>query len=114
MAQRPNWSERMPEHGPGQHRETFGGDEPIYAFYLATIRVEIDPREEAVTDVLVDEGTMSHPALIAQADGTAVTGADRDRVEAILSTAEWPSWDYGSARYGPTSPDSVRTKARDG
>ncbi len=104
MTKRPNWSERMPDHGPGQHHEALAGDEPLYAFYFATIRVEIDPREQAVTDVLVDEGTMADPVLIARADGTAVAGAERRRVEAILST-EWPSWDYGSARYGPTGPE---------
>jgi hypothetical protein len=99
----------MPDHGPGQHREAFGGDEPLYAFYFATIRVQIDPREEAVTDVLVDEGTMASPVLVARADGIAVIGAERGRVEAILSTSEWPSWDYGSARHGPPSPDRAST-----
>ena len=114
MAQEPNWSARMPEHGPGQRGFMPGDDRPLYAFYMATIRVEIDPHDEAVTDVLVDEGTMMHPTLIARADGTTVSGAERDRAEAILSRAEWPSWDYGSARHGPTGPDGERSGSGDG
>ena len=116
MAQEPNWSARMPEHGPGHRSSASDGDRPLYAFYMATIRVEIDPLDGSVTDVLVDEGTMMHPTLIARADGTTVTGGERDRAEAIriLSTAEWPSWDYGSARHGPTSPDSERSESGDG
>ena len=114
MAQDPNWSARMPEHGPGRRSPVSGDDRPIFAFYMATIRVEIDPHDEAVTDVLVDEGTMMHPTLIAGADGTMVTGTERDRAEVILSTAEWPSWDYGSARHGPTRPDGERQGSGDG
>ena len=105
MVQEPNWSARMPEHGPGPRSSVPGDDRPLYAFCMATIRVEIDPRDEAMTEVLVEEGTMMHPALIARADGTSVTGTERDRAEAILSTAEWPSWDYGLARHGPARPD---------
>jgi hypothetical protein len=67
-----------------------------------------------VIDVLVDEGTMSHPTLIARVDGTTVTGTDRERAEAILSTAEWPSWDYGSAQHGPASAASDRSQPSDG
>ncbi len=104
----------MPEHGPGHRSSASGDDRPLYAFYMATIRVEIDPHYEAVTDVLVDEGTMMHPTLIARVDGTTVTGTERDLAEAILSRAEWPSWDYGSARHGPSGRDGERSESRDG
>lgn len=101
MAQEPNWSTRMPEQSPGHRSFASGDDRPLYAFYIATIRVEIDPHDDTVAEVLVDEGTMMHPTLIERVDGTTVTGTERNRAEAILSTAEWPSWDYGSARHGP-------------
>jgi hypothetical protein len=76
---------------------------PVYAFYFATIRVEIDPRDESVNEVLVDEGSMADPALIVGADGIPLTGAERDAAVAIASHAEWPSWDYGSTRQGPAA-----------
>jgi hypothetical protein len=76
---------------------------PVYAFYFATIRVEIEPGDESVTEVLVDEGSMALPTLIVGADGIPLTGADRDAAVAIASHAEWPSWDYGSTRQGPAA-----------
>jgi hypothetical protein len=102
----------MPDRAPGDPGAWSGGDQPLFAFYMATIRVEIDPRDGAVTDVLVDEGTMAHPTLVARADGTTVTGIERVRAEAVLSSAEWPSWDYGSARFGPASP-AERSQSED-
>jgi hypothetical protein len=76
---------------------------PVYAFYFATIRVEIDPRDEWVNEVLVDEGSMAVPTLVVEADGRPLTGAARDAAVAIASHAEWPSWDYGSTRQGPAA-----------
>lgn len=77
--------------------------QPVYAFYFATIRVEIDPRDESVNEVLVDEGSMADPTLIVEADGRPLIGAARDAAVAIASHAEWPSWDYGSTRQGPAA-----------
>lgn len=102
-ADRPNWSQTLPERGPGDLGAVSDDAGPVYAFYMATIRVEVDPRSEEVTEVLVDEGTMEHPTMIARDDGSSLTGLDRDRVAVILSRAEWPTWDYGSARHGPTA-----------
>jgi hypothetical protein len=76
---------------------------PVYAFYFATIRVEIDPRDESVNEVLVDEGSMAVPTVIVEADGRPLTGAARAAAMAIASHAEWPSWDYGSTRQGPAA-----------
>ncbi|MGI8937657.1 MAG: hypothetical protein ACR2JF_05470 [Iamia sp.] len=68
---------------------------------MASIRVEIDPLDEAVTEVLVDEASMEQPTLIVGAEGQPAADGRRDHAAAILSRAEWPSWDYGSARFGP-------------
>lgn len=74
---------------------------PVYAFFMATIRVEIDPLEEAVTEVVVDEASMEQPTLVVGPEGEPVSDARRDHAATIVSRAEWPSWDYGSARFGP-------------
>lgn len=102
---RPNWSERLPERGPGDVSPIADDEEPVYAFYLATIRVEVDSRSQEVIEVIVDEGTMEQPTFIARSDGRPIIGADRDRIGSILSRAEWPTWDYGSAKHGPTAPE---------
>lgn len=100
---RPNWSQRLPERGPGDLGSVEGDDGPVFAFYMTAVRVEVDPRTEEVIEVIVDEGTMEHPTMVARRDGSAIVGVERDRVGAILSRAEWPTWDYGTARHGPTA-----------
>ncbi|NLD78480.1 MAG: hypothetical protein GX643_17650 [Acidimicrobiales bacterium] len=73
----------------------------MFAFYMSVVRVEVDPRAEEVIEVIVGEGTMAQPAMVARLDGSVISGADRDRVAGIHSRAEWPTWDHGTARYGP-------------
>lgn len=103
----PNWSRRLPEHGPGDLGPVEDGDGSVFAFYMAAIRVEVDPRTEEVIEVIVDEGTMAQPTMIARLDGSVINGADRDRVNAILSRAEWPTWDYGTT-HGPVTDGTRR------
>lgn len=91
----------LPDHGPPDPTIPLDTDGPVYAFFMTTIRVELDPRSEGVTEVLVDEGTMRQPTLVLRADGGPVTEHERDRAAWITSTAEWPSWDYGTVRHGP-------------
>ena len=100
--ERPNWSRRLPERGPGALGPMPEGGGPVFALYLAAVRVEVDPDTEEVIEVIVDEATMEEPAMVARYDGSTVAGADRDRVRAVLARSEWPSWDYGTARHGPT------------
>jgi hypothetical protein len=76
---------------------------PIYAFYMTTIRVEIDLDEGAVTEVVVDEGSMEVPTLVVDRDGRAIAAETLATVRRIADTTEWPSWDYGSARFGPAA-----------
>lgn len=99
--QEPNWSHRLPDRGPGKPGPIEDEDAPVFAFYMTTIRAEVDPRTEEVIEVIVDEGLMGQPTLVTRLDGSIISGADRDRVDAILSRAEWPTWDYGTTRYGP-------------
>ncbi len=99
--ERPNWSRRLPERGPGDLGPISEEEGPVFAFYMTAVRVEVDPRTEEVIEVIVDEGTMEQPTMVSLADGSPVVGADRDRVSAILSRSEWPTWDYGTARHGP-------------
>lgn len=102
--QRPKWSGGLPDRGPGGPVESADGmPGPMYAFYMPTIRVEIDPVDQTVTEVLVDEGTMERPTLIVRDDGQPIADAFRSQAGEILSRAEWPTWDYGFARYGPTA-----------
>lgn len=102
-AQSPNWGRRLPERSPGDLGPMDEGDGPVFAFYMTAVRVEVDPRTDEVIEVIVDERTMEQPTMVARLDGSAIVGADRDRVNAILSRSEWPTWDYGSARHGPTA-----------
>ncbi len=97
----PSWSAGLPDHGPPDPTIPLDADGPVYAFFMTTVRVEVDARSEEVTEVLVDEGTMRQPTLVLRADGGAVTERERDRVAWITSRSEWPSWDYGSVRHGP-------------
>lgn len=53
-------------------------------------------------EVIVDESTMEELAMVTRTDGSALTGADRDRVRTVVARSEWPSWDYGTVRHGPT------------
>jgi len=82
-----------------------GTDEtmPIYAFSMTTIRVEIDLDEGSVTGVVVDEGSMEVPTLVVDVDGRPIAAETVSAVRRIADTAEWPSWDYGSARQGPAA-----------
>lgn len=105
--QEPNWSHRLPDRGPGKPGPIEDEDAPVFAFYMTAVRVEVDPRTEEVIEVIVDEGTMEQPTMVARMDGSVISGADRDRVNAILSRSEWPTWDYGTARRGPV-PDRTR------
>jgi hypothetical protein len=95
---RPDGSAGLPEQGPPDPGTPLDVDGPLYAFFMTTIRVEVDPGAEEVAEVLVDEGTMRHPTLIVRADGGPVTEPERERVAWITSRSEWPSWDYGSVR----------------
>ena len=76
------------------------GTMPIYAFFMTTIRVEIDLDQGAVTEVVVDEGSMEVPTLVVDRDGRPIAAETLVAVRRIADTAEWPSWDYGSARQG--------------
>ena len=82
-------------------RDTTAVRVPIYAFFMTTIRVEIDLAEQSVTEVVVDEGTMEVPTLIVDSDGFPVTAETKAAARWIADPAEWPSWDYGSARQPP-------------
>jgi len=42
--------------------------------------------------------------MVARADGTPIVGPERDRVNAILSRSEWPTWDYGPVKPDPVMP----------
>lgn len=77
--------------------------EPIYAFYSTTIRVEIDLDEGSVTEVVVDEASMAVPLLVVDRDGRSIAAESVAAARRIADTAEWPSWDYGSARFGPAA-----------
>ena len=116
--QGPNWSRHLPVQGPGDLGPVQDEDAPVFAFYMTTVRVEVDPRSEEVIEVIVDEGPMGQPTMVTRLDGSIISGADRDRVNAILSRAEWPTWDYGTARHGPVvdeqrnGPDHVGGEAR--
>lgn len=105
--QSPNWVRHLPERGPGDLGPMEDSDGPVFAFYMTAVRVEVDPRTEEVIEVIVDERTMERPTMVAHLDGSVISGADRDRVTAILSRAEWPTWDYGTARHGPVSDGSA-------
>lgn len=107
-SQDPNWSRRLPGRGPGDLEPVANQDAPVFAFYMTAVRVEVDPLTEEVIEVIVDEGTMERPTMVSRLDGSVVSGSDRDRLTAILSRAEWPTWDYGTARYGPVSDGSAR------
>lgn len=107
----PNWSTGLPDNGPPDATIPLDTDGPVYAFFMTTVRVEVDPRTEEIIEVLVDEGTMRQPTLVLRADGGAVTERERDRVAWISSRSEWPSWDYGQVRHGP---DGRRSKGADG
>lgn len=74
---------------------------PIYAFYSTTIRVEIDLDEGSVTEVVVDEASMDVPLLVVDGDGGPIAAETVAAAQWIADTSEWPSWDYGSARFGP-------------
>jgi hypothetical protein len=76
---------------------------PIYAFYMTTIRVEVDLDEGSVTEVVVDEASMDVPTLVVDRDGRAIAAETVAAARFIADTAEWPSWDYGSARFGPAT-----------
>lgn len=101
--QGPNWSHRLPERGPVDLGPIEDEDASVFAFYMTTIRVEVDPRTEEVIEVIVDQRTMEQPTMVARLDGSAIVGEDRNRVNAVLSRSEWPTWDYGLARHGPTA-----------
>lgn len=98
--QHPNWSHRLPDRGPGELGSIEDDGGPVFAFYMTAVRVEVDPRTEEVIEVIVDVGTMEHP-MVARRGGSAIVGVDLDRVSAVLSRAEWPTWDYGTVRHGP-------------
>ena len=51
----PNWSGGLPDHGPPDPTIPLDSDGPVYAFFVTTVRVEVDARSEDVTEVLVDE-----------------------------------------------------------
>lgn len=76
---------------------------PIYAFYTTTIRVEIDLDKGLVTEVVVDEASMEVPMLVVDRDGRPIAAETATAARWIADTAEWPSWDYGSARFGPAA-----------
>lgn len=97
-ADQPSWSADLPRGGPGPPGTPVDGDGPMYAFFMTTIRVEVDPRTEEVTEVLVDEDSMQQPTLVLRTSGGAVTPDEHQRVAWITSRSEWPSWDYGSVR----------------
>lgn len=100
--ERPNWSRHLPERGPGHLGPMSEGGGPVFAFYMTAIRVEVDPDTEEVVEVIVDESTMEEPAMVTRSDGRTLTASDRGRVRAVLARSEWPSWDYGTVRHGPT------------
>lgn len=77
--QSPNWSRRLPDRGPGGLGPIEDDDAPVFAFYMTAVRVEVDPRTEEVIEVIVDEGTMEQPTMVARLDGSAIGGVDRDR-----------------------------------
>jgi len=106
--QRPNWSYRLPERGPGDLGPIEDEAGSVFAVYMTAVRVEVDPQTEEVIEVIVDEGTMAQPSMVTRLDGSIISGADRDRVNAILSRAEWPTWDYGTARRGPVADGTER------
>lgn len=66
----------------------------VFVYYAATVRVEVDLQSQQVEQVIVDTATMLEPSTVRARDGCEVIGADRERVEVLASTAEWPSWDY--------------------
>lgn len=53
--QDPNWSHRLPDRGPGELGPIEEDGGPVFAFYMTTVRVEVDPRSEEVIEVIVDE-----------------------------------------------------------
>lgn len=99
--ERPNWSRHLPVRGPGDLGPIEGEEAPVFAFDMTAVRVEVDPRTEEVIEVIVDEGTMERPMMVARPDGSVISGADRNRVNVILSRAERPTWDFGTTRHGP-------------
>ena len=96
--QGPNWSGGLPEGGPPDPTVPMPGVGQAYAFFMTTIRVQVDARSEEVTEVVVDEGLMRQPMLVLGPAGEVVPSEVYDRVVAITASAEWPSWDYGSVR----------------
>lgn len=99
--QDPNWSHRLPDRGPGELGPIGDDGGPVFAFYMTAVRVEVDPRSEEVIEVIVDEGPMGQPTMVTRLDGSIISGADRDRVSAVFSRAEWPTGDYGTVGHGP-------------
>jgi hypothetical protein len=94
----PNWSGGLPEGGPPDPTVPVPDAGRVYAYFMTTIRVEVDAGSEVVTEAVVDEGLMQQPTLVLGPAGEAVPAAVRDRVASITARAEWPSWDYGSVR----------------
>lgn len=58
---RPNWSEQLPERGPEDLGPESDEEGPLCAFYMATVRVEVDPRSQEVSRVPVVDRKRSNP-----------------------------------------------------